>query len=189
MENTILSCIKERRSIRKYIGEQISNDQLGAILEAATWAPSGMNNQSWLFTAIQNQAYLKELNGLVRKGIQGLGPEREAFKKVAASDNYCFYYSAPTLIVASNVGGYSNAMVDCAAALENMLLAAHSLDIGGCWVNQLRWLEDDEEVRSFLLQFGIPKEHVICGAAAIGYIDGQSPAPAARKENTIRIIK
>lgn len=193
MNNAILDCIKSRRSIRKYQSRQISPEQLNMLLEAAIWAPSGHSRQSWLFTAIQNQDILAQLNQVAREALLNWPddeafPEKKAAKAKAKSDTFNFFYHAPTLIVASNIPEYKNGMADCATALQNIMLTAHSIGLGSCWINQLRWLSDDPSVREFLASLGLPKEHVICGSAAIGYAD-ISPAAGSRKEDVTLIIK
>lgn len=64
--NEVLKAIKSRRSVRAYTAQQISQEDLNAILEAATYAPSGMNYQTWHFTAIQNATVLEELNEKIK---------------------------------------------------------------------------------------------------------------------------
>ena len=145
MKQQVLSCIETRRSVRSYEAKQIPDDMRDEILKAAVYAPSGSNNQSWLFTAIQNRKILEDLNEQVRIGFGLLSvaendyPAKIRAKQNAQKEDYNFYYHAPTLIVASNVPNYANAMADCSAALENMFLAAHALGLGTCWINQLTW--------------------------------------------------
>jgi nitroreductase len=79
-------------------------------------------------------------------------------------------------------------MADCALAMENIFLAAQSLGLGSCYCNQLFWLRNEEIVRTYLAELGIPREHVICNAAAIGFIGQESAAPV-RKNGTINIIR
>jgi nitroreductase len=194
VENEILQGIKSRRSIRRYKSTQVSEGDLGPILEAATYAPSGSNSPTWLFTAIRNEAILKELNETARKGLLNLKlaeneyPAKIFAKKNAENPDFNFYYHAPTLIIASNAPNYGNAMADCAAALQNIFLSANSLGLGSCWVNQLRWLDGDPGVRAFLEGLGIPRGRVICGSAVIGYIDGELPKAPPRKAGTVNII-
>lgn len=193
INNEVLECIRGRRSTRQFSAEQISPEQLDALLDAAIWAPSGSNSQSWLFTAILNQDVLLQLNELVRAGFQNWVPDDDYPGKLAAKERsqaggFNFLYHASTLIIASNRPNYENAMADCALALENIFLAAHSMGLGSCYINQLHWLRDDPGIRDYLFGLGIPKEHTICSAAAIGYIAAKSAAPA-RKEGTINIIR
>lgn len=193
IKNEILDCIRLRRSTRSFEEKQIEPEQLNTLLEAAVWAPSGGNSQSWLFTAIQNKDILLHINALVREGFQHWIPDddypgKHGAKKHSQREDYNFYYHAPTLIIASNRPNYENAMADCALALENIFLAAQSLGLGSCYINQLHWLRNDKDIRDYFFELGIPKEHTICSAAAIGYIKTVSTIPV-RKEGTINIVR
>jgi nitroreductase len=84
LNNEVIECIRKRRSTRRYTDEQISPEQLDALLNAAVWAPSGGNNQSWLFTAIQKNDVLLRLNELVREGFQNWTPDDNYPGKIAA---------------------------------------------------------------------------------------------------------
>ena len=193
IQNEVLKCILSRRSTRVFQEKQIESTQLDTILNAAIWAPSGGNNQTWLFTAIQNKEKLLELNELVKEGFQHWIPDddypgKQRAKASSENKSYNFYFHAPTVIIASNRHGYENAMADCSLALENIFLSAHSVGLGSCYVNQLHWLRNDPNLRDFLFELGIPKEHTICSTAVIGYI-GKESLPLARKEDTIHIIR
>lgn len=193
IHNEVLDCIRTRRSTRQFQERQVETEYLEAILEAAIWAPSGGNSQSWLFTAIQDKGTLAKINELVREGFQRWTPDddypaKHRAKVLVQNENYHFFHHAPTLIIASNRPNYENAMADCALALENLFLAAHSLGLGTCYINQLHWLRHDPEIRDYLFELGIPKEHTICASAAVGHISKESSAPL-RKEGTINLIK
>jgi nitroreductase len=193
IRNEVLDAIHARRSTRSFVDQQVEAEQLETLLDAAIWAPSGGNNQTWLFTAIQNKEMLIKLNELVREGFQHWTPDddypgKHAAKTASQRESYNFYYHAPVLIIASNKPNYENAMADCALALENIFLAAQSLGLGSCYINQLHWLRNDPGVRDFLFTLGIPKEHTICSSAAIGHI-GKASNPPARKPNTTRIVR
>lgn len=193
INNDVLSAIRARRSTRRFTQEQLSSKELNALLDAAIWAPSGGNNQSWLFTAIQNKEVLSRLNDIVCKAFADYIPDddypaKHAVKEQSQKEGYCFFRHAPTLIIASNVPNYENAMADCALAMENIFLAAQSIGLGSCYINHLFWLRNDKTVREYLASLGIPMEHKICSSAAIGYIAAISPPPA-RKDGTIHIIR
>jgi nitroreductase len=192
IHNEVIDCILTRRSTRMFKEQQMEPEQLETLLETARWAPSGGNNQSWLFTAIQDKVKLLKLNDLVKEGFQHWIPDDDypgklGAKKSSQKEGYNFYYQAPTLIIASNRPNYENAMADCSLALENIFISANSLGLGSCYINQLHWLRNDQGVRDFLFELGVPREHTICSAAAVGYIDKESKAPI-RSENTIHII-
>jgi nitroreductase len=193
--NIILDNILTRRSIRAYTEEQISDENLEAILDAAIHAPSGSNSQSWHFTVLQNTEILSTLNECVRRAFANYEVTETTYrslvggKKAALNSDYNFYYHAPTLIIASNDSGYPNAMADCAAALQNMLLMAHALDLGGCWINQLTWFCNDPEIRKCLTELGVPEHHTVCGCASVGYCAGNIPKLPTRKTGTVHFIK
>jgi nitroreductase len=193
--NEILQNLLTRRSIRTYKREQIADTELEAILEAAKYAPSGSNSQSWHFTVVQSEEKLTHLNTLVREAFKTMVVDDTTYhakikgKKAAESNNYNFYYHAPTLIIVSNDREYSNAMADSSLSLQNIFLAAHSLHIGSCWINQLTWFDDEPAIREVLSTLGIPGNYKVYGSAALGYISGNQPKAAPRKEGTVSIIK
>jgi nitroreductase len=193
IRNTVLDCIRARRSTRSFLDRPVEDDLVETLLDAAIWAPSGSNNQSWLFTAVANRQTLLEINELVKQGFQTYVPDddyrgKHLAKTVSQKEGYSFYYNAPVLIIASNKPNYENAMADCALGLENVFLAAQSLGLGSCYVNQLHWLRGDGPLREYLSGLGIPKEHTICSAAAIGYIARESVA-LARKPGTTQFVR
>lgn len=193
--NEIIKNILSRRSIRTYKEEQISDADLNLVLEAAKFAPSGSNSQSWHFTVVQNKEKLEQLNFLVREAFKSLLIDEKTYRakrsgKIASqSDSYSFYYHAPTLIIVSNEREYVNAMADCATALENIFLTAHSLGLGSCWINQLSWFCDEPKVRKMLTSLGIPENHMVGGSAVLGFTSGLEPKAAPRKEGIVSIIK
>ena len=192
IKNEVTDCIHARRSTRSFQDRPIDLEQLETILDAAIWAPSGGNNQSWLFTAVRDKSALLKINALVKQGFQTWIPDddypgKHMAKTLSQREDYNFYYSAPVLIIASNKPNYENAMADCSLALENLFIAAQSLGLGSCYINQLHWLRGDPALRDYLSQLGIPKEHTICSAAAVGYIGKESAAPP-RRDGTIKII-
>ncbi len=163
--NPVMEAILTRRSIRSFTGEKITRDSLEMLVEAARYAPSGMNKQLWKFTVVQEPALLQKLAAVIA---QELGRDQ----------GYNFY-GANVLILASNERDNPHGVEDCACALENIFLAAHSLGIGSVWINQLKGICDVPAVRQVLRQLRLPENHVVLGAAALGYPSG--PASEAVK--------
>lgn len=105
------------------------------------------------------------------------------------SQTYCCYYHAPTLVIVSNEPTQWWAGMDCACAIENMFLAARSLGIGSCWINQLGTTCDDPEVREFITSLGVPKNHKVYGCVALGYPDPSIPMKEKKvKAGTITVV-
>ncbi|AGK96975.1 nitroreductase family protein [Clostridium pasteurianum] len=195
MENQVLEVISKRRSIRKYKKEQISEEKLSLVIEAGRFAPSGGNNQTNHFIVIQNRETLQELKLMVEKEFAKMEIKEDTYKSLKNSilaskkGGYDFTYNAPTLIVVANQKGYSNAMADCSVALENMMLAAVSLDIGSCWINQLHWLDDNKSTHAYMMKLGLTENETICGGLALGYSQMSDMVPLKRTGNTVTYIK
>lgn len=171
--NQIMENILTRRSIRAFNEQAIPREELEQILQAAIYAPSGMNKQTWHFTAIVNREKIQELAGLIEKSL--------------GRKNYNFYKPA-VLVLASNERDSKWGKEDNACALENMFLAAHSFGIGSVWINQLQDICDEEEIRAYLREVGIPEEHVVYGIGAFGYAAVENNKPVEKK-GIIRIIE
>ena len=167
--NETLQTIKARRSVRAYTEQQVSAEDLNLILEAATYAPSGMHLETWHFTAIQNKEVLEELNDKI-KGAFAKSDDLHTRER-GHSQTYCCYYHAPTLVIVSNEPDKWWAGMDCACALENIFLAAKSLG-------------------AFLTKLGVPESHKVYGCAALGYAPADAPVKEKKvKEGTVTIIR
>ena len=180
--------------IRKYLDKEVSQELLEKIIETGRYAPSGGNSQSNHFLVIQNKQIIDHLVKMVERAFSQMEITENMYRSLQNSINlskkggYVFCYNAPVLIIVANKKDYGNNQADCALALENMMLEANELDLGSCYINQLHWLRNDDKIRDFLFELGIPKEHTICSAAAIGYI-GKESSPPPRKKDTIHIIR
>ncbi|OBR92559.1 MULTISPECIES: nitroreductase family protein [Clostridium] len=172
--NEVLQNILTRRSVRKFKEEQIKDEELELILKAGVYAPSGMNKQTWQFTVVQSKEKMELLAKVVKKALG-----------IDAAYNF---YAPPTLIMLSNEKENVNGLADCACALENIFLMANSLEIGSCWINQLRTICDEKEVREVLSSFGIPENHIVWGMASVGYPESISKAHE-RKDGVIKFVK
>lgn len=98
--NEVLETIKARRSVRVYDKKQVPSEDLNAILEAATYAPSGMHYETWHFTAVRNAAKLEELNNRIKGAFAKSDDKR--LQERGHSETYCCYYHAPSLVIVSN---------------------------------------------------------------------------------------
>ncbi len=186
--NIVLETIKERRSARMYSEQQVSREDLDAILEAATYAPNGMHLETWRFTAIRNQDKLAELNDRIKRAFAKSDDPR--IQERGNNKTYCCYYHASTLVIVSNETTQWWAGQDCACAMENMFLAATSLGVASCWINQLYATCNDPEVRELISEFGVPSGHQVYGCVALGYLpEGAPMKPKKVKGGTITVIE
>jgi len=170
MTNAVIENIKQRRSIRRFKDEVPDKDLIDTIIEAGTWAPSGKNMQTWQFTVLRSAENISRLNLAVGKAL--------------GNDSYNIY-GAPVLIILSNKKDNTNGLADCSAAIENMFLAAESIGVSSCWINQLKITCDDPEVRKLLSEFGVPEDHHAWCSAAIGFAASRPHNPPERKPGTV----
>jgi len=154
----LMDAIRNRRSVRKYSHRPVSDDVVKQLLEAATWAPSASNSQDWRFIVIQDESTLKKL---VQLGTSS------------------FIAGAPmaVLVLYRNTTvnlEYRDFIQSASAAIQNLLLRAHELGLGTCWVNQL---PRRSELRHF---FNIPSHYDPVALISLGYYD-YTPRPVPRR--------
>ena len=174
MENNFLEIIRTRRSYRSYKPEQITDEQLNAVLEAGTYAPTSRGLQSPFIVAIQNDE-LKARLAQMNAEIMGVTTNP--------------YYDAPTYVLVFVPADAPNGIQDASLVLENMMLAAHAQGLGSCWIHREREMFATEEGKNLMKLWNLPEGLVGIGALALGYPDGE-PSPAKpRKEGYTRIIR
>jgi nitroreductase len=177
MENqkAMLDCIATRHSTRKFKPELVADELLKQVIEAGRQAPSGKNKQQNHFLVIRKPEVLAELVALVRQEFARMeiteanSDDMGGAIKLSKKGTYVFKYNAPILIVVANKKGYGNNFADTSIAIQNMMLAANALDLGTCWINQLRWLQDNSVILSYLRNLGMADDEIPFGAVSIGY--------------------
>lgn len=169
--NETLRVLKERRSIRKYRAEQIKDEALNAVLEAGTWAPSGMGLQSAVMVVVQDAETIEHMSRLNAE-IQGK-PGTDPF------------YGAPTVVVVLAESDKPNWLKDGSLVMGNLMTAAAALGLGSCWINRATELFDRPEGKALLKMWGLPETLRGVGNCILGYADGDAPAPKPRKDGWI----
>ena len=169
--NETLQTIRERRSIRKYQDKQISDAELNAILEAGTWAPTGMGMQSPVMVVVQDKELLQKLSA-ANAEIQGR-PGTDPF------------YGAPTAVIVLADGGRVTWLQDGSLVMSNLMLAAASLGVGSCWINRAKEYFDMPEGKALLQQWNLPETLQGVAICILGYAEGDAPKAKPRKEGYI----
>lgn len=178
-----LEAILTRRSTRNYRQNAVEAEKIEKILEAARQAPSGGNNQTNHFLVIRNPEVLRKLALMAEEAFAGMEITEDTYKSLKNSivlskrGGYVFYYNAPVMIVVANRNDYGNNIADCACAIENMMVAANALDLGSCWINQLKWLNEDPGIVDYLHTLGIKEDERVYGSVIIGYPASDSGLP------------
>ena len=174
MNNDFLEIIKTRRSCRQYKAEQITDEELKAVLEAGTYAPTSRGMQSPYIVAVQNDELRKKL------------AEMNARVMGVTSNPY---YDAPTYVLVFTPADAKNPIQDGSCVLENMMLAAHAIGLASCWIHREREMFSTEEGKALMESFGLPDGLVGIGAIALGYPVKEADAPKPRKIDYYRVIK
>ena len=154
----VLEAIKERRSVRKYEPRAVPEEKLTQVLEAGRWAPSAGNSQPWKFIVVRDEKVKSEL---ARVAVWG-----------------SFLAQAPVAIaVVIDPQASNHPVEDGAAATQNMLLAAHALGLGTCWIGSYGsgYEESAKEV------LGIPGDKRLLSLISLGY-PAESPTRKTRLE-------
>lgn len=178
-----MEAILTRRSTRNYKPDAVDPEKLDQILKAAGQAPSGGNNQHNHFLVIRNIDVIRKLTEMTEAAFAEMEIRENTYASlkhaISASKRggYVFCYNAPVLIAVANRRDYGNNMADCACAIENMMIAANALDLGSCWINQLRWLNEEPAMVEYMQSLGMKEEERIYGAVIIGYPETESGLP------------
>ncbi len=176
IDNQVLLALKSRRSIRKYKSEQIKDEELIAVMEAGTYAPTGHNKQDLWIVAVQNKEVMDKL---IRMNATIMGVDTNP------------YYDAPTIVLVfgSPLSENPNTIQNGSLILGNMMNAAYSIGLGSCWINREKEMFETKEGKELIKEFGLPQNVIGIGAIALGY-PIKNPANALpRKEHYYRVIK
>ena len=172
-----------RRSVRKYLPRAVEREKIEAVLRAGSYAPSAMNNMSRQFVAITKPELLTALNKAVENSADETLVQR--IKSRSETGEFDFFYKAPVFIAVCDDPAQMRPNEDCAAALENMFLAAYDEGLGTCWINQLTDKSDAPEIHSVLVAAGMKEGYRVYGCCALGYADGK---PELSKSKTNEIV-
>ena len=172
--STAIENMLTRRSIRKYKQDPIPEEILNQILEAGTYAPTGMNKQAPIIIAVTNREMrdrLSKLNAAV------MGTDSDPF------------YGAPVVLLVLANREVRTAIYDGSLVMGNLMLAAHELGVASCWIHRAREMFATEEGKAILKELGIEGDYEGVGNCILGYADCPAPEVRPRKENYVYYIR
>ena len=174
--NEVLENIRNRRSIRKYKEDMVSKEIIEKIVEAGTYAPTGMNKQTPIIIAVTN----KELRDKMSK----------LNAKVMGREETDPFYGAPVVLVVLASKEYHTYIYDGSLVMQNLMLAANSLGVGSCWIHRAKEVFESEEGKQLLKEWNIPDNYVGVGHCILGYpTDELNISTKPRKDNYITYIR
>ena len=168
-----LECMLTRKSVKKYKADKLPKETIEKIIEAGTFAATGRNLQSPIILAVSDKQVRDELSRLNAKvmGAEGTDP----------------FYGAPTVLVVLAKKSVPTHVYDGSLVMGNLLLAAHALGLGACWIHRARETFEMPEGKALLKKLGIDEEYEGIGNCVIGYADMQ-PLEKPRKENWVYYV-
>lgn len=185
--NETIKIIKQRRSIRSYKNEQISEEELRAVLEAGLYAPNA-GDQAWHFTVVQNKELLNRLNLAAKEAAKQMGIP--GLRELGDDEKFNCLYGAPTLIIVSgNEQAPMPLDADCAAATQNLLLAAESIGLGTCWIFFVLLAFRSPRGSELRKELKIPDGYKPYYSAVFGYKNAETIKAPDRKPNLITYIR
>lgn len=175
LKNETLETLKARRSCRDFKPEQIKDEELDAILEAGTYAPTGMGKQSPIMIAVQNKDDIAELERI----------NAEIFGKPDSNP----FYGAPTVIVVLADADRPTAVYDGSLVMGNLLNAAASVGVDSCWIHRAKETFEREDGRTLLKKWGIEGNYIGIGNCVLGYAASSLSPALPRKTGYITKVK
>ena len=171
MKTEALEVLKNRRAIRKYKPEQITEEELQAVVEAGTYAPTGGGKQGVQIVVVQKPDDIAEVNRL-----NGA---------VMGNPNAQPYYGAPTILLVFETEDCFTHELDGAAVCTNMLNAAYAVGLGSCWIHRTKQVFESDEGKALLKKWGLSDTLVGVASIALGYADFEQPKPKPRKADYV----
>lgn len=163
-----------RRSVRKYKPDMVPQEKLDKILEAGTYAATGMGRQSPIILAVTDKAMrdrLSKMNAAI------MGEDSDPF------------YGAPVVLVVLADKNVPTYIYDGSLVMGNLMNAAHAEGIASCWIHRAKEEFNSPEGKQFLQDLGITGDYEGIGHCILGYADGDEPAAKPRKENYVYSVK
>jgi len=171
--NEAIRNMTERRSVRKFQQKQIPEEDLQQILEAARFAPTGMDRQQVLYIVVQDAetlALLNKMNG-----------------EIMGNADAHPYYGAPTIVLVLVKADVFTKVEDGSLAMGNLMNAAYSLGIGSCWIHRAKEMFESTQGKELLKKWGVEGAYTGIGSCALGYSDGPLKEASPRKEQIIYV--
>ena len=163
-----------RRSVKKYKSEPVAKELIEKIVEAGTYAPTGRNAQAPIILAITDRHVRDELS--------------KTNAEILGAPNSDPFYGAPVVLVVLADKQRNTRVYDGSVVMENLMLAAHALGVGSCWIHRAKETFEQPRWKEWLQTLGIEGEYEGIGNCVLGSPDGEVPEVKPRKENWVYYI-
>jgi hypothetical protein len=174
--NTTIKDMIERRSCRKFKPDMVSKELINQVIEAGLYAANGMGKQATRIVAVTN----KEMRDRISRDNQTIGGWEDGFDP---------FYGAPVILIVLAEKDWKNKIYDGSLVMGNLMLAAHSLGLGSIWIHRAKEEFEMDYYKKYLINLGLEGEFEGIGHCALGYVDGELPQAAPRKENHVFYVE
>ncbi len=171
-----LEVLKSRRSCRSFKPGLIEEYKLKQIIEAGTYAATGMGRQSPVIISVTNKELrdkLSRMNAAIMGRDEGFDP----------------FYGAPQLLIVLADKSVPTCLYDGSLVMGNMMAAAEAVGVASCWIHRAKEEFESEEGKDILKKLGIEGDYEGIGHCILGYSDEPEKEPAPRKENYVYYIR
>lgn len=178
-KNTTINQMIERRSVKKYKSDMVPKDMIDEIIKAGTYAATGRGLQSPIIVAVTNKEIrdrLAKANGAIMGTPEGYDP----------------FYGAPVVLVVLAKKDCNTYVYDGSLVMGNLMLAAHSLGVGSCWIHRAKEEFEQPEWKEWLASLGVSGEYEGIGHCILGYADydkGEEPVAKPRKDDYVWYVE
>lgn len=177
----VIECMNTRRSVRAYRDEVLPKEMISELITLGTKAATGSNMQPWGFLTIQGKEKLNTMSEQIKQELlenMASYPHLEQYKSWLENPEYSVFNHAGNLIaVYGNKASYYY-REDCTLAAGNIMLAAHSMGIGSCWIGFAEYYMNSREVKA---QYQIPEEYELVCTMVLGYKKAELAPPTRNK--------
>lgn len=168
--NEVIKNMEERRSVRGYKPDMIRKEDLDTIIEAGTYAATGMGMQSPIIVAVTDKATRDQLSAMNAKI---MGTDTDPF------------YGAPVVLIVLADKARPTYLYDGSLVMGNLMNAAHAVGVDSCWIHRAREVFDSDEGKALKAEWGVPESYIGIGHCVLGYRSGEYPEAKARKDGFV----
>lgn len=168
--NSVIEAIESRRSTRSYRADMVPDDIVDRIVEAGTFAATGGGRQSPIIIVVRDRSMRDRLS---KMNADIMGVDTDPF------------YGAPVVLIVLADRSVPTYIYDGSLVMGNLMLAAHSLGVGSCWIHRAKEEFDSLEGKEILKDLGIEGDYEGIGHCILGYPDGDIPDAKPRKDGWV----
>lgn len=170
--NSVIENMISRRSVRKFKSDMLPKETINEIIKAGTYAPTGRGMQSPIIVAVTNKKLRDRLSNI---NAQIMGKD----------DTFDPFYNAPVVLIVLADKSCPTHVYDGTLVMANLMLSAHSLGVGSCWIHRAKETFETDEFKELLKSLGIKGDYEGIGNCVLGYSDEPQKDAPPRKQDYI----